>query len=494
MQITWGKNYFDAKRGVSSPVAFQSESLINGHVLLVGSSGVGKSHTIRKMIAQGTASSPKVRFHVFDVHGDLDIPGASVAQFSEQATFGLNPLQVNPDPIFGGVRRAAQTFLRVIDQASKTELGVKQESVLRNLLFDVFRDFGFLTEEPSTWGLNEYDSRLVSGGADNRLYLEVPIEEKDEAKTYGARWDGDKRHWWVHTERYQGPITKWPPAYKARSYPNLSDVTAYAKRVYLERFLGSDQRAVRALGALNKKARALHRKMLETMRSGNGNTRMESSSEELESAKDRALEAYEEYVRSIQTGFELDSLIKYDSPDTLKSVVNRLDNLQATGIFKNETAPFDPRCSVWRYKLNALSHEEKKMMVLFFLQDIFNKAVQRGEQSDIVEVVVLDELSTYTSRHDESGEGVIGVIAREARKFGLAMWAANQTPDGVPESLIASVGTKIILGLDERYWDSSVRKLRTDLKLLEWIQPQRTMAVQMKERGALKNRWWWVTM
>jgi len=30
--------------------------------------------------------------------------------------------------------------------------------------------------------------------------------------------------------------------------------------------------------------------------------------------------------------------------------------------------------------------------------------------------------------------------------------------------------------------------------LLEWIQAQTTMAVQMKEKGVLKNKWHWVSL
>lgn len=494
MLITWGKDFYAAKEGRFAPVRMDTAKLINGHVLIVGSSGVGKSHTIRKMVAQGHATAPDVHFHVFDVHGDLHVENASIVQFSEQAPFGLNPLRVNPDPVFGGVRRSIQSFLRVINQSSSTALGVKQESVLRNLLVDVYRDFGFLVSDPSTWAVNEYESRLVGGGADNRLYLEVPIAEKDQVKALGARWDGDKRHWWVHTERYKGDLTRWAPAYKERAYPGVADVAAYAKRIHEERFLGSDQKAVRALAQLNKAAKAMQRRMLDSVRQKNEGGFLADSQDSLDDAREAALDAYTDFVNSIRTGFELENLIKYDSPDVLKSVVDRLENLQATGIFKDVEIPFSPDSKIWRYKLNALSHEEKKMMVLFLLQDIFNRAIQRGERSDVVEVVVLDELSTYVGSQDEKGDGIIGIVAREARKFGLALWAANQSPANVPESLISSVGTKVLLGLDEMYWNSAVQKLRTDTRLLEWIQPKHTLAVQMKEAGALKNRWWWVQL
>lgn len=499
MLLTLGKDFFAARDGGDAPIRLDTRKLINGHMFIVGSSGVGKSHTIRRLIAQGCKQElpdgKKVRFHVFDVHGDLSIPGASTILFSEQSPYGLNPMRVNPDPDFGGVRKAIQNFIRTINQASVTALGVKQESVIRNLLLDVYREFGFLQDDPSTWAVNAYEARLVSGGTDNRLYLDVSIQDKDQAKAYGARWDPEKKLWWVHTENYKGELRRWKPAFKARSYPTLDDVITYAKRVYEERFLGSDQASVRALGALNKAAQAYQRKLLDNVKQSRYSGSMVEEEEALEKAKDKAVEAFTAYVNSVRTGFEMASLLKYDSPDVLKSVLDRLTTLKNTGIFKDVSPAFDEAASVWRYKLDPLDSEEKKMFVFFTLQKLFMNAVQRGEQSDVVEVVVLDELGVYTSsQDDDGGEGIIGVIAREARKFGLALWAANQSPANVPESLISSVAVKIILGLDERYWKSAVDKLRIETKLLNWIQPQSTIAVQMKEKGALKNRWWWVTL
>jgi hypothetical protein len=495
MRITLGNDYFQARSGKAAPVVLDTAKTINGHVLIVGSSGVGKSHTIRRMISDVVRQGTPVRFHVFDVHGDLDIPGASVVQFSEQARCGLNPLRVNPDPHFGGVRKCIQSFIRTVNQASTTRLGVKQESVLRNLLDDVYRDFGFVADDASTWTVDGFQSRLVSGGADNRVYLEVPIAQKDEVKALGARWDPEQKHWWIHADKYKGDIRKWPAATKERAYPTVADVAAYAKRLHEERFLGSDQRAIQALGYLNKKAQAYQRKLLQNIRDHRSGDVDDDTMADLEEAREKAIDAYISYARSIQTGFEFDNLLKYDSADVLKSVLDRLNNLKATGLFKNEPPPFDRRSPVWRYKLNALLSEEKKMMVLFILQEIFNRAVQRGEQPDVVEVVVLDELGVYTSNQDEDGgDGIIGVVSREARKFGLALWAANQSPANVPESLSSSVGTKIILGLDEMHWQSATTKLRIETKLLDWIRPHHTMGVQMKERGALKNRWWWVSL
>lgn len=495
MQLVLGNDFFDAKNNKKSAVIADTDKLINGHLIIVGASGVGKSHTLRRLIRQATAEGTPVRFHVFDVHGDLDIPNSSTVRFSEQTPYGLNPLRVNPDPHFGGVRKAVQNFIRTVNQASRTPLGGKQEAVIRNLLMDVFRDKGFYPDEPHSWAVNEYETRLVSGGADNRLYLEVPFAEKDKAAAFGARWDPAKKHWWVHTEKYQGELLRWPAAFKERDYPTLQEVVDFCKRLREERFLGSDQRAVRALNELHSRARAFHRKKLEAVKSKQYETGAldEKLEEELDKVRAAAVDSYVEYVNVLQTGQELEMLIKYDSAEVLKSVLDRLNNLVATGLFKANVPSFDPAKPVWRYQLNALSHEEKKMFVFFTLQNIFYNSVQQGEQNGVREVVVLDELGIYTSAGDDD-DGIISTIAREARKFGLALWAASQTPANVPESLVSSVGTKLILGIDEMYWTQAVSKFRIELKQLEWIRATKSLAAQLKERGALKNRWRWVLL
>lgn len=122
---------------------------------------------------------------------------------------------------------------------------------------------------------------------------------------------------------------------------------------------------------------------------------------------------------------ELTDIIKYDSREVMKSVVERLENLNAIGIFKDLPPPFDPNLNIWRYDIKALSMDEKKLFVSFVLESIFYHAMQRGLQEDIVEVIVLDEAHNFLSDYLEN---ITNVIAKEARKFGLAMFCASQSP------------------------------------------------------------------
>ena len=180
--------------------------------------------------------------------------------------------------------------------------------------------------------------------------------------------------------------------------------------------------------------------------------------------------------------------MKYDSVDVLKSVVDRLENLNAIGIFQPTPAPFDDDATVWHYNMKSLSMEERKLFGLFKMEEIFTAAVQRGEQTDVVEVIVLDEAHIYS---DADPDNIMNNIATEARKFGLALICASQSPTHFPEAFIGSVATKIILGIDEQYWRQSAIKMNVSEEAIKWIKLQQSMLVQLKEKGSAKSDWRW---
>lgn len=488
MRVNLGVDAAARHRGQHLEVVWDSNRLVNGHTLLVGMSGAGKTYTLKRMISQMLEAARGVRFHVFDVHGDISIPGASETMFSEVMPYGLNPLAVNPDPHFGGPRKCIQAFISTISSTSRTPLGVKQEAVLRNLLTDLYRSRGF-TDEPETWYIDNSQAGLVSDGSDNRLYLDVPYAEKEDAKAFGARWDRDLQLWWVYTEQYEGGITRWSPKTVGRTHPTLQDVLTYAQRLLVQSFMGSDQDAITKLEIFSRNAGAFQRREIEAARNGH-KFEDEKQSEALEKAKAKCIESYIRYVEAMRTGNEVDDLIKYDSTETLKSVVNRLEALKATGLFKGTPAPFEHDNPVWVYKLNALSQEEKKMFVRFQLQELFARAIQRGQATGVRDVLVLDEVHLYA---DDDPDNILSTLSRESRKFGVSMLAANQNAN-LPDDFISSLATKIVLGIDEMFWRTAESKMNIERRLLEWIKPQRTMAVQMKERAATKNAWRWVVV
>lgn len=488
MQVTWGVDAAAKKAGQTVPVAWQSASAINGHVLLAGMTGAGKTYQLRRVIRemQGTSDGP-IRFHVFDVHGDIDIEGASTVLFSEQTPYGFNPLRINADQHFGGIRRRVQEFIATMNRAMRP-MGTKQEAALRNLLYDVYARHGFDPGDPRTWRIDDQAARLLSDGTDNRLYIDVPLGEKDDAKALGARWDPGARCWHVVPTDYHGAITRWPPKTVARACPTIEEVMHYAKHILEMAFLGAGMETITALELTNRAAKAFQRKLLEALRRGERAFEDEKMNTEIDKCKDKAIAAFTEYVQSISSGHELANLLKYDSTEVLKSVVDRLENLHATGLFKATPPPFDADAAVWRYNIRPLSMSERKLFTLFRLEALFAAAVQRGEQPQIVEVAILDEAHIYA---DDDPENIINFIAREARKFGLAMVCASQNPGHFTEDFLSAVATKVILGIDEMFWPTVVRKMRVPEEGLSWIRHQQSALVQIKSRGETKNEWRW---
>lgn len=441
MKINFGKDAALIKQKIS-PVLWDSKQVINGHMLLVGKSGTGKTYTFKQMIEQlQEQSNGKLKVHIIDMHGDIDIDGASTVKFSESTNYGFNPLAINPDPDFGGVRKKIQSFITALNRATN-KLGSKQESALRNILTDLYMANGFLDGRPETWSIyDKYGNPIKINGR-------------------------DKKH------------------------PTVTDAYRYANFKLKGMFLGTSNKAISHLETLNKKANIFYRKQKDYLKATNQSDQ-DQIAKEIQNIKHEAVEAYQTYINSIENGMELSDLIRYDSKDVMKSVVEKLENLNAIGIFKPIAPPFDPKSSIWRYDIKALNLDEKKLFVSFLLENIFYNRLEKGIQDDLREIIILDEAHNFFT---EDPENIVNVIAKEARKFGLGLFCASQSPTHFSDDFISNVGTKIILGIDQMFWDGSVRKLKIEQKALEWIIPHQRMVVQINNKGELRNKFTWVLL
>jgi hypothetical protein len=428
-----GYNATALSQGKKEAIEWDTERLINAHAFLVGKSGAGKTHMLRSMINQiSTASNNRVRVHVFDVHGDIEIDGASTVQFSEATPYGFNPLVVNPDPHFGGIRKRIQSFIAALKRAGYAP-GTKQEAALRHLLSDLYAANGFYEDRPNSWRLNDGSGR-------------------------------QKKH------------------------PSMDDAVRYAEFKLRSMFLGSNSKTVEALDNLYKKQAQFYTKIKRLGRTVEP-AELAELKENLKKDADKAVDFFKEHLETMQTGHELDDLIKYNNKDVMKSLVERLQNLRSTGIFRPERPPFDPHKSVHRYDIKALSAPEKKLFVAFLLEAIYLNASQRGPQNDVVELVVLDEAHMFLT---DDPDNPINTIAKEARKFGLGLFCASQSPHHFSDDFLSNVSTKIILGIDQMFWDASVRKLKMRMEDLEWIVPHKKIIIQMNRRGETRNRFMFV--
>lgn len=500
MQVNVGKN---TRSGQT--VTLDTLKAINGHLQIAGITGMGKTHRIislvTAMVESASMMRQPLRVHVFDPHGDIALPYSSEVKFSEATPYGYNPLEINPDPDFGGVRRAIQKFIAAIQKHKA--LGSKQEAVMRYLLEDLYASRGFKADDSRTWFPD--DPRMVRDmmrGKEGRVYLDVSYEHRTRFKELlkdpaTGRFRGGfddfndnpemrpKKCWWVDEEHYDGDFLMWEPKSLFKVAPTMDDAVRFTERKLKAHFCGTNSAAMALLKDVNTAARSYHRKIAELSKRGSALTQEEMTELQgaLDKTKDKASQAYSSYLDAIVTGRELDDLIRYNSTDVLTSVYERFQNLRAIGIYNPVLPPFDPSAPIWRYVIKPLEIPVQRMFVDMVCARIFERAMQRGVQNDLVEIIVLDEGKRYVTEAND--DDVLNKISNEARKFGLGLWIASQTPAHFSDDFIKATGTIIVLGLASADTTLAARKLGVDERLLHSIIPQKSALIQVKNKGVL---------
>lgn len=499
MIITIGR---DIRTG--EPVIIDTTRIVNPHLQVTGVTGLGKTYMLQELVTSFVESAADlrhpVRVHVFDPHGDIDLPYASVVKFSEATGYGYNPLEVNPDPDYGGVRRSIQKFIAAVKKHKA--LGTKQEAVMRYILEDLYVAHGFRADDPQTWVPD--DPRMIRNamkGRENRLYLDVAWEHRERfkealksRKLLGPRggfddFDDDpamrsRRSWWVDRDHYEGDLLMWEPRNLFKTPPTLDDVVRFTERKLKAQFCGANSAAMSLLRDVNQVARAYYRRVDEMAKRDaalDEEERLELS-KALDKAKEKALSAYSSYLDAIVNGRELDDIIRYKSTDVLTSVYERFQNLRAIGIYNPVPPPFDPNKPIWQYQIKPLEDEVQRMFVDMVSARIYERRLHRGVQADVTELIVLDEGKRFITDADDE---ILVRIANEARKFGLGLWIMSQTPDHFPDDFIKATGTILVLGLAQADAGIAARKLGVDESLLKAIVPQKTALVQVKAKGTL---------
>jgi hypothetical protein len=405
------------------------DKTINGHGLIIGSSGVGKTHRLR-LIAKNLAENYQARVIIVDVHGDIEIPGEQRVHFTESSKFGLNPLKINPDKNSGGVRRRIRTFLSMLKRTS-VALGVRQEAALTRLLEDLYARNGF---DPADW----------------------------------RTWD---------------PRTN--PNVKGRSaqhgvYPNISDLKKFTAYKLKQLKTGAGGDAFRAFNELSKAVKALNNRSLK-----NASEEMHDEDDpKLEKLRHKAIETYTEAMMKMKTGDELNDLIRYSNIEVLNTVLDRVDHLDKAGIFKDHPPPMDSRSPIHVYDVHSIGRDEQKMFLEILLEELWLEAKSAGQTSRPETFIIIDEASIFVS---DDPDHILNILIREARKFGIGILFASQSIHHFSEDVLANVGLKLILGVDQMFVSQMSRMLRVDAKLIDAIRPRRSALIQCKVVGDQKN-------
>jgi DNA helicase HerA-like ATPase len=428
-------NFGTDKWNKNNKIIWDAKRVVNGHFIIVGGSGSGKTFNLRKILREITSQDSSIVAHIIDVHGDIDVGSdiTSTAKFSETSEVGLQPLKISEDLDFGGVRKKIRSLVAMVNNTTR-KLGPVQETVFVNLLIDLYRAAGFYQEDSKTWSL-DFDPR--------------------------------------RNAKYK------------KQYPTMGDLKMFTKYKLEQIFTGSNTKAVHKLEVLNKTVKSIETALRNITKSQHDEDKVLKLEEKLEKLKGEAKNLYSEYIDSIKTGRELEDILKYDNMETIKRVYEKIDGMLNTGIFKSKKPDFDESKPVKRYDIKSLNKDEQIMFADILLEDIFMQAKERGEQESVNTFIIIDEAHIFINNEDTH---IINVIMKEARKFGLGLILASQSFEHFSDDIIANSASKLILGIDEMFQEASAKKLRIEAKKFKYIIPKKSAMIQIKNSGSSENK------
>jgi type IV secretory pathway VirB4 component len=130
-------------------VYWNPERLPNGHVVVIGASGSGKTQTLKALAYELHRTYPKLRIVIIDFHGDQELTGERCFPLHMSSPWGINPLVVNLDPEGGGPNLQAIAVTATLKK--NLQLGPNQEGLLLEILQECYRKQDILQASRETW-------------------------------------------------------------------------------------------------------------------------------------------------------------------------------------------------------------------------------------------------------------------------------------------------------------------------------------------------------
>lgn len=380
----------------------------NPHILVIGSSGSGKSHTIRNTAAR--LHQRGLTLHVIELHPDMaheNFIAAGCGDLVTQDAFNylnfdyvegdsaINPLAFSPHPKSGGVYMAIQDFIEVA-RLFNSSLGSRQVSYLQKLLEYTYEKKGIEHSNPASW--------------------------TDSSN----------------------------PRNSTAHHPSLYDVLESLAEVRRSVVSGL---SLDALEDVNKlKAQCL--KIRRVIKSG------ALSEEEASKKEDELSEKFEQLKMKLENGLgdeiysergaepfyrgwkaeTLDSLA-----DTLRSMIE--STLFTRGIDSPEGVKGPKKGKINVYRLSNLAYVHQKTMIHVLLRRIYNASMRMCKQLDPDApdtYVILDE-GRYAKEAAKEPMSPLNVIMGGSRKFGLGAIIGAQGADQVSADMAQNFAIKFIL-------------------------------------------------
>lgn len=437
LEHTFGVEEFAAKKqNKIIEVVYKTDALINPHILIAGSTGTGKSHQLRALLERAAVYiTPDASIDIFDVHAELDISESSVVKYSMYTGFGFNPLIINPDRHSGGVLNTVNSFISLINKTT-VKLGTKQTAALRYLLIDLYEEFGITEDNERSWNLPFNKQPSIQDLIDF-------IRKKVMTMQFG-------------TDQIAS---------------NIQSITRMVSSIRKSQLYQA------ARQSLAEKGETVHEDP--ELEPGDDEDSVEAMEKKVDKLNESTLDMFTIFLRGIKSGKELDTFFKYNNKDVLLSLVERLTTINAAGIFNHNPPPF--QSTVRCHEIMSLADEYQKLFVYMRLEAIFREARDRGHTDGIRYIIALDEAHKF---FQDDPENIINIIAKEGRKFGIALWCASQSPTHFSEEFLINTACIVLLGIHSSYWDMAVRKLRIKPENLKFTKPKKVVSVKMQLKGA----------
>lgn len=130
------------------------EKLANPHGAIIGSSGSGKTQTL-KAIAYSILQTYPTKLIIIDFHGDQEIQGEICYRINMESSHGINPLVINLDREGGGPNLQSIQIAMLLKKVLR--LGPNQEGMILDCLKSCYLNKGITQDIHFSWTNNPPD-------------------------------------------------------------------------------------------------------------------------------------------------------------------------------------------------------------------------------------------------------------------------------------------------------------------------------------------------
>lgn len=395
----------------------------NGHAVIWGGSGTGKSRLLRGIIRHFAQAGKHL--HVIDQHGDLGVPEENLLTFGALTpAYGINPFEYELNEN-GGPRRHIHTMVDMLRRTYLSSMRAAQEVVLRQLLLDSYRVVGIDPDDPACW-LAVKPEALPSLETLQALLRQLLVAVEGEHVTGFQQTLAEAEAEIVKLRDRLQALPEPPPG-----APD-ADPDAAAAAALADPEAGPRQGLERELTAACDQLRFALEAHLQTLTAGapRPGTPAPLAIERL----DLALYRRKNAARALET------LGLY------------IDGLASHGLFAAQPPPV--RAGLNRYDLSRLPDKPRLFFIDVLLNKIFRAARQRGEYRHLPHrrgrrldtLVVLDEAQAMLPANPaerQSPTFILNRIAAEARKYGVGLIVVTQSPAIFPKAIFSNVNLKV---------------------------------------------------